>query len=80
MPSNMYARLVSEAASPAQAVVSLAIVDEAGATVNVTGASDGTARGTVLRQPAFADLVAAPTMANFNALLAALRSAGVIAA
>lgn len=36
-------------------------------------------RGGVLLQPAIADLTAAPTQANFNALLAALRAAGVLA-
>lgn len=35
--------------------------------------------GLVAEQPAIADLTAAPTMENFNALLSALRAAGVIA-
>lgn len=34
---------------------------------------------TVIRQPAFTDIGASPTQANFNALLATLRAAGVIA-
>lgn len=38
-----------------------------------------TIRGGVLQQAAIADLTAAPTQADFNALLAALRSAGVLA-
>jgi len=38
-----------------------------------------TQRGGVTLQPAIADLTAAPTKENFNALLAALRAAGVIA-
>lgn len=38
-----------------------------------------TIRGGVLQQAQFPDIGAAPTQANFNALLAALRSAGVIA-
>lgn len=37
-------------------------------------------RGGVIMQPAIADLTAAPTQENFNALLAALRAAGVLAA
>lgn len=39
-----------------------------------------TQRGGVLQQTATADLAAAPTQADFNALLAKLRSAGVLAA
>jgi hypothetical protein len=38
-----------------------------------------TIRGGVLQQPAFADVGGAPSQANFNALLAALRAAGVLA-
>lgn len=38
-----------------------------------------TIRGGVLQQPAIADVTAAPTQAQFNALLAALRAAGVLA-
>lgn len=38
-----------------------------------------TIRGGVLQQPAIADVGAAPTQAQFNALLAALRAAGVLA-
>lgn len=38
-----------------------------------------TIRGGVLQQPAIANVAAAPTMADFNRLLAALRSAGVLA-
>lgn len=37
------------------------------------------ARGGVLQMPAIADLTAAPTMENFNNLLAALRTAGMLA-
>ena len=37
-----------------------------------------TQRGGVLKQSAQADLTAAPTQADFNALLAKLRSAGII--
>lgn len=44
-----------------------------------TEAPTPTSRAGVLQQPAIADLTAAPTQANFNALLAALRAAGVIA-
>lgn len=33
----------------------------------------------ITQQPQFADISAAPTQANFNALLATLRSAGIIA-
>ena len=36
--------------------------------------------GSITPQPAIANLAAAPTEADFNGLLAALRSAGVIAA
>lgn len=46
------------------------------------GASSGTTRGTVLIQPAQANSVAADVatlVADFNALLAKLRAAGVIA-
>lgn len=39
-----------------------------------------TIRGGILQQPAIADVGAAPTQAQFNALLAALRAAGVLAA
>lgn len=39
-----------------------------------------TQRGGVLLQPAIANLTAAPTQADFNALLAALRTAGVLTA
>lgn len=39
-----------------------------------------TIRGGVLQQAAIADLTAAPTQADINAILAALRAAGVIAA
>lgn len=42
-------------------------------------APTSTIRGGVLQQPTFADIGAAPTQANFNALLAALRTAGVLA-
>jgi hypothetical protein len=42
-------------------------------------ATDVTAK-LITQQAAIADLTAAPTMADFNALLAALRAAGVIAA
>lgn len=48
----------------------------------IPGASDGTARGTVLRQTAQVDSTANDTsgiVADFNSLLAKLRSAGVIA-
>ncbi|WP_369053054.1 hypothetical protein [Burkholderia gladioli] len=45
----------------------------------IPGVSAGTTRGTVLIQPAIANLTAAPTQADFNNLLAALRLAGVIA-
>lgn len=38
-----------------------------------------TIRGGVLQQPAFPNLTAAPTQADFNNLLATLRAAGVIA-
>lgn len=38
-----------------------------------------TQRGGVLQQAAQADSAAAPTMAEFNALLAKLRAAGIIA-
>lgn len=38
-----------------------------------------TIRGGVIQQAAIADLTADPTQADFNALLAALRSAGVLA-
>lgn len=38
-----------------------------------------TIRGGVLQQPAIANVTAAPTQADFNNLLAALRAAGVIA-
>lgn len=46
----------------------------------IPGASAGTTRGTVLIQPAIANLTAAPTQTDFNNLLAALRLAGVISA
>lgn len=46
----------------------------------IPGASAGSVRGTVLIQPAIANLTAAPTQADFNNLLAALRQAGVISA
>lgn len=39
-----------------------------------------TQRGGVLQQPAISDLTSDPTMADYNALLAALRAAGIIAA
>ncbi|WP_186111310.1 hypothetical protein [Burkholderia gladioli] len=45
----------------------------------IPGASAGAVRGTVLIQPAIANLTAAPTQTDFNNLLAALRLAGVIA-
>lgn len=45
----------------------------------IPGASAGSVRGTVLIQPAIANLTAAPTQTDFNNLLAALRLAGVIA-
>lgn len=38
-----------------------------------------TTPGAVTQQPAIADLAAAPTQADFNGLLAALRLAGVLA-
>lgn len=38
-----------------------------------------TIRGGVIQQPAIANVGAAPTQADFNALLAALRAAGVLA-
>lgn len=43
------------------------------------GASSGTTRGTVLIQPAIPNVAAAPTQAEHNAVLAALRAAGIIA-
>lgn len=47
----------------------------------MTGSTPSTAgtAGTVIRQPAIADIGAAPSQANFNALLAALRAAKVLA-
>lgn len=52
----------------------------ANATLNVTLATPTSAlRGGVLQQAAIADLTAAPTQQDFNALLAALRAASVIA-
>ena len=39
-----------------------------------------TQRGGVLLQPAIANVTADPTQADFNALLAALRTAGVLTA
>lgn len=39
-----------------------------------------TQRGGVLQQPAIPDLTSDPTMADYNALLAALRAAGILAA
>ncbi|UGV21621.1 hypothetical protein [Cronobacter phage EspYZU08] len=61
-----------------------------GKTVNVADLVNGggaggnrapttTIRGGVLQQAAIADLTAAPTQADINAILAALRSAGVLA-
>jgi hypothetical protein len=58
------------------------VIAQSGAAVVVATTSDApspTARAGVLQQPAIPDLTAAPTQANFNALLAALRAAGVIA-
>lgn len=43
-------------------------------------APTSTIRGGVLQQAAIADLTGAPTQENINAILAALRAAGVIAA
>lgn len=43
------------------------------------GSEDVSIEVSLKPQPAIADLTAAPTMADFNKLLAALRSAGVIA-
>lgn len=44
----------------------------------IPGASNGTLRGTVLQQAAIPNAAAAPTQAEFNAVLTALRAAGVI--
>lgn len=58
------------------------VVTQSGSSAQVpllTDTPTPTARAGVLQQPAIADLTAAPTQANFNALLAALRAAGVIA-
>lgn len=58
------------------------VVTQSGSSAQVpllTDTPSPTARAGVLQQAAIPDLAAAPTQANFNALLAALRAAGVIA-
>lgn len=50
----------------------------AAATSPVIPAPTTVTRGGVLRQPAIANVAAAPTQADFNGLLAALRAAGVL--
>ena len=45
----------------------------------IGAAPTATARGGVLRQAAIPDVAAAPTQAQHNAVLAALRAAGIIA-
>ncbi|MGS0976137.1 hypothetical protein [Burkholderia glumae] len=67
------------ALAPAAAVGSSVAYARADHVHAIPGASVGTTRGTVLIQPAIANLTAAPTQADFNNLLAALRLAGVIA-
>jgi hypothetical protein len=47
--------------------------------ISRTVAPTNAQRGGVLQQAAIADLTAAPTAANFNALLTALRTAGLLA-
>lgn len=58
------------------------VITQSGSAAQVpllTDTPSATNRAGVLRQAAIPDLTAAPTQANFNALLAALRAAGVIA-
>lgn len=50
-----------------------------GTTGSTVALGNHTHAGLVAQQPAIADLTAAPTMEDFNGLLAALRAAGVIA-
>lgn len=58
---------------------SAAFTGAANASIPVTLATPTeTVRGGVLAQPAIADSAGAPTMAEFNAVLAALRAAGVV--
>lgn len=47
--------------------------------IAVTATPTALRRAGVLQQTALADVVAAPTAANFNALLAKLRAAGILA-
>lgn len=59
--------------------VSAAFNGTANATINVTLATPtGSVKGGVLLQPAIADIAIAPTAADFNAVLSALRLAGVL--
>lgn len=62
----------------------LVATDKAAARTAISALSDSaptaTTRGGVLQQAAQADLTAAPTQADFNTLLAKLRTAGVLAA
>lgn len=60
-------RYTDQAPDPNAAVMEVAIVDETGAPVPP-----------VTQGPAVADVSAAPTQADFNGLLAALRQANVI--
>lgn len=61
------------------------VISTGGVPVTVTTSSDlpvaatTSTAGTVKQMPAIADLTAAPTQADFNGLLAKLRTAGILA-
>lgn len=80
-------RLVELSMVPILAKEVAAQIDTGGLQIGTTGTTamagnrvpTSTIRGGVIQQPAIADVTAAPTQAQFNALLAALRAAGVLA-